>query len=405
MIRAAFVPGAVATAPRRRHIASNSLHAPLFRQSAVPPRVTVPRGCGRAVGAWVSGVATRDAAVIGAAGASGARVVVLMGKAGVVADGARAAGVETVYCDGGVWAAAVGVFEKRGLVLVAVGSGVLARGNVGVLAAAPLLMELRNDKVSKFYENGDGKALLDCEEDTDTRSPLEQIVGFLERVYLPVDYGNSVTKDYLSFTKYRTIQNLFSAIMAVVSTEALLFGLGLGKNVAAGAAAASWVLKDGFGYIAKVVFGSYAGHRFDRDPKSWRIAADMTEDLGGCIELLTPLFPGYFLLLASAANILRGVAAMTGTATRHVVYRSLAANGSQNVADIATKGESQGVTMKLLGLGSGILISSKIGQHYYALLGAYSLCAVVHLAANWRSMLCVQVRACRFWTPPSRRPL
>lgn len=179
--------------------------------------------------------------------------------------------------------------------------------------------------------------------------------------------------------------------MSVISTEALLFGLGLGKKVAAGAAATSWVLKDGASYIAKIWYGSVFGSRFDDDPKSWRIAADIVEDIGGAIEILTPLFPmAYFLPLASLAVCLRGCSLMTGTATRHVVYRSLAASGMQNTGDIATKGESQGVTMKMLGLGTGILVSSTIGQNYYALLAAYSALAAVHIVANWRSVQCVQ---------------
>lgn len=171
----------------------------------------------------------------------------------------------------------------------------------------------------------------------------------------------------------------------------MLFGLGLGKKVAAGAAATSWVAKDGFGYLVKIGYGSLFGSKFDDDPKSWRIASDVVEDIGGAIEILTPLFPrGYFLPLASLAVCLRGTAMMTGTATRHVVYRSLAASGMQNTGDIATKGESQGVTMKMLGLGLGIIASSRIGERYYALLVAYTALAGIHIAANWKSVQCVQ---------------
>lgn len=176
-----------------------------------------------------------------------------------------------------------------------------------------------------------------------------------------------------------------------ISTKALLFGLGLGKKVSAGAAATSWVAKDGFGYLVKIGYGSLFGSKFDDDPKSWRIASDAVEDVGGAVEILTPLFPrSYFLPLASLAVCLRGMAAMTGTATRHVVYRSLAASGMQNTGDIATKGESQGVTMKMLGLGLGIVVSSRIGQNYNALLAAYTMLAGIHIAANWKSVQCVQ---------------
>ncbi|CDF40533.1 unnamed protein product [Chondrus crispus] len=233
--------------------------------------------------------------------------------------------------------------------------------------------------------------MLEKQEEPDTRSLSERIVAWLTHVYLPQGYPHTTTPDYISFTKYRTLQNLASAIMSVISTEALLFGLGLGKTVAASAAAISWVLKDGASYLVKIGYGGTFGSKFDDDPKSWRIAADIVEDIGGAIEICTPLFSlAYFLPLASLAVCLRGMSAMTGTATRHVVYRSLATSGMQNTGDIATKGESQGVTMKMLGLGTGVLVSSRIGQNYYALLAAYASLAVVHIVANWRSVQCVQ---------------
>lgn len=170
-----------------------------------------------------------------------------------------------------------------------------------------------------------------------------------------------------------------------------MFGLGLGEKVAAGAAATSWVLKDGLSYIVKIGYGSLFGARFDEDPKAWRISGDLLEDVGGALEILTPLFPRvYFLPLASLSHSLRGMSLMTGTATRHVVYRSLAARGMQNTGDIATKGESQGVTCKMIGLAAGIIISTRIGQNYFALLGTYTLLAGIHVAANWKSVQCVQ---------------
>jgi hypothetical protein len=141
----------------------------------------------------------------------------------------------------------------------------------------------------------------------------------LARIYLPDGYPNSVTKDYLSYSVWRAIQNLASSIMGVFATEALLFGLGLGrKSTPATSAAISWVLKDGLGYIGKVFYGSIAGNQFDVDPKSWRLVADAVEDAGGVLEIVTPLFPGHFLLLASVANAMKGVAAMTVSITKLV---------------------------------------------------------------------------------------
>ena len=44
-------------------------------------------------------------------------------------------------------------------------------------------------------------------------------------------------------------------------------------------------------------------NRFDADPKRWRMLASLSMDVASFIELLTPFFPGYFLPLASIANV------------------------------------------------------------------------------------------------------
>jgi len=260
--------------------------------------------------------------------------------------------------------------------------------------AIPVISEISREGVRiRYYgesigANGAASSRLVPGKKEDTRDAKAVGLDWIKGVYLPAGYPLSVTEDYLAFTKWRTLQNLASSIMAVLSTEALLFGLGLGRTTKAVAAAANWVLKDGLGYIGKVIYGYVAGKRFDHDPKSWRISSDLLEDIGGFLELLTPLAPGQFLLIASFANMLKSISAMTGTATRHAIYKSLALR--ENQGDIATKGESQGVTCKLLGLAIGIAISHYIGQQYFKLLALYTCFGIVHMTANWQSMSCVQ---------------
>eukprot|EP00166_Cyanidium_caldarium_P001221 ctg_1625.g371 len=138
----------------------------------------------------------------------------------------------------------------------------------------------------------------------------------------------------------------------------------------------------------KIAYAALAGKQFDVDPRSWRIMSDALEDVAGVLEIVTPIFSGSFLALASVATTMKAVAAMTGTATRHAIYKSVAL--AENQGDLATKGESQGVTTKLIGLGLGIALSKRIGQNYRALLGAYALTAAVHLAANYKAMKCIE---------------
>ena len=222
----------------------------------------------------------------------------------------------------------------------------------------------------------------------DDRPWLQRLQDWLAHIYLPHGFPHTVTRDYLQFTWWRLIQNTAASVMGVFSTEALLLGLGLGKDVSGTAQAAQWILKDGFGYVGKIAYAALAGKQFDVDPRSWRIMSDALEDVAGVLEIVTPIFSGSFLALASVATTMKAVAAMTGTATRHAIYKSVAL--AENQGDLATKGESQGVTTKLIGLGLGIALSKRIGQNYRALLGAYAVTAVVHLAANYKAMKCIE---------------
>lgn len=96
-------------------------------------------------------------------------------------------------------------------------------------AVAPLVIERKGDVERSFFNVTDGSsgkrnstsstdetALLRQQEIVDDRSPSQRLIAWLTRVYLPNGYPHTTTPDYISFTKYRTLQNLASAIMQVI---------------------------------------------------------------------------------------------------------------------------------------------------------------------------------------------
>lgn len=174
----------------------------------------------------------------------------------------------------------------------------------------------------------------------DRRPTIERITACIRHVYLLQGFQHTTTSDYMELSKYRTLQNLSSAVMQFISTEAMLFGVGLGNKVAHQCG------RQDVGYQGRrVVRGQdwiwkrlcspviqrlqeLAYYR-RRGGRHWRCRGN----------LLTPLFlRRYFVPLASFAMRLRGIPLMRGGATRHVMYRSLAARGIHNTSDIAAKG-------------------------------------------------------------------
>jgi hypothetical protein len=87
----------------------------------------------------------------------------------------------------------------------------------------------------------------------------------------------------------------------VLSTQSLLFAAGL-RPTPAQATIISWVLKDGMQHFGKLVCSSM-GARMDSEPKRWRIFADVMYDIGGGLEVVSPLCPQHFLPVAGIANL------------------------------------------------------------------------------------------------------
>lgn len=98
-------------------------------------------------------------------------------------------------------------------------------------------------------------------------------------------------------------------MVVVLLLQALLYAVGLGKGAIPTAAAVNWVLRDGIGYLSKIVLSKYGRH-FDVHPKGWRLVSDVIENMSYGLELLTPTFPHLFVYLAAAAGAGRSAAGL-----------------------------------------------------------------------------------------------
>jgi hypothetical protein len=65
----------------------------------------------------------------------------------------------------------------------------------------------------------------------------------------------------------------------------------------------NWVIKDGLGQLGGVMYAALVNDRFDSEPKRHRFKATTAMQTASTLELLAPLFPGFFLLIASVSNI------------------------------------------------------------------------------------------------------
>lgn len=97
--------------------------------------------------------------------------------------------------------------------------------------------------------------------------------------------------------------------VTVMNAQAMLYAIGLGKGAIPTAAAVNWVLKDGIGYLSKIMLSKYGRH-FDVNPKGWRLFADLLENAAFGMEILTPAFPHLFVPIGAFAGAGRSAGAL-----------------------------------------------------------------------------------------------
>ncbi|XP_057845795.1 protein root UVB sensitive 1, chloroplastic isoform X2 [Cryptomeria japonica] len=212
---------------------------------------------------------------------------------------------------------------------------------------------------------------------------------FVLHLMLPEGYPGSVSNDYLDYSLWRMGQGIASQMNSVLTTQALLYAIGLGKGAIPTAAAVNWVLKDGIGYLSKILLSKYGRH-FDVHPKGWRLFADILENTACGMELLTPVFPHLFVYLGAVAGAGRSAAGLIQAATKSCFYAGFAAQ--RNFAEVIAKGEAQGMVSKSLGIMFGIALSSYAGSSGSLLMASFVIVTGIHMFCNLKSYQAVQLR-------------
>ena len=188
-----------------------------------------------------------------------------------------------------------------------------------------------------------------------------KIVKIFANNFLP----EGVNRFYYTYVKWRILQRFINANVHVFGTQSLLMGLGKQNNrLSAGAtlglsAVLNWVLKDALGKIVRMLWASKMGRKFDSDAKRWRYRSSLLFALGNGLEVMTYVYPTLFLLLATMANACKQMGMLTSSATRNAIYNSFRDGSRENIGDITAKGEAQIAIVDLLGIMSGVCLSSK----------------------------------------------
>ncbi|OMO56763.1 hypothetical protein CCACVL1_26272 [Corchorus capsularis] len=219
-------------------------------------------------------------------------------------------------------------------------------------AQLPVLIQ-RHGKVSRYFWDGNRIQLLGVGGGGGAATSfgfnfdkaVEASILAVRNFFIP----KQVSGNYIGYVKWKLLHRVFSSALQVLATQAMFRAIGIGYSRAfPSAAALNWVLKDGLGRLSRCIYTASLASAFDTNLKRVRFTTSLLFTLSIGVELLTPVFPQHFLLLASLANIAKQMSLACYIATSSAIHRSFAI--ADNLAEVSAKSQIQSVCFDNLGL-------------------------------------------------------
>ncbi|KAL7132707.1 hypothetical protein ABFS83_12G092000 [Erythranthe nasuta] len=208
--------------------------------------------------------------------------------------------------------------------------------------------------------------------------------------FVPEGFPSSVTPDYVPFQIWDSLQGLSTYIRTMLSTQALLSAIGVGeKSATVIGATFLWFLRDLTGMLGGILFTFYQGANLDSNAKMWRLVADLMNDLGMLMDLVSPVFPSAFVFIVCLGSISRSFTGVASGATRAALTQHFALQN--NAADISAKEGSQETIATMVGMALGMLLAHITTGHATAIWFCFLSLTVFHMYANYKAVRCLSL--------------
>ncbi|KAK4496294.1 hypothetical protein PRZ48_012274 [Zasmidium cellare] len=210
-------------------------------------------------------------------------------------------------------------------------------------------------------------------------------------VFLPVGYPHSVTHDYLEYQIYDSLQAFSSSIASLLSSRAVLSSVGVGDADASPTAALLLsIFQESIGRLATILFAHRLGMSFEPECKMYRLLADILNDTGFILDMISPVFPKPIrVVILSFSSVLRSLCGVAAGSAKASLSAHFAKWG--NLGELNAKDSSQETVISLLGMWAGSLVVSWITSQT-ATWTALILSLSIHLETNRRAVRAVSMR-------------
>ena len=157
---------------------------------------------------------------------------------------------------------------------------------------------------------------------------------------------------------------------------------GVGSNdKSALAATLVWIMKDGMGMIASLLFAYYYSDYFEVNSKEFRLLADFLNNVALIMNLCISVFPQRFLLLSCLSAICSSLCGLIAGATKAHISSHFAMDG--HLADVTAKESTQETAVTLCGLILGYVLAKSIGEDKFLTWVVFIVLLIIHQYANY----------------------
>ncbi|KAL4252977.1 RUS1 family protein [Abortiporus biennis] len=235
--------------------------------------------------------------------------------------------------------------------------------------------------------------------------------SLFKQFFLPAGYPATVSPDYFQCQIYYGLQAFCSSLAGLIASRAVLEGHGIGKaDASATDAMLLTVLQDAFNRLTTILGAYYLGTSLFPEAKTYRLVADITNDVAIVLDLLSPQLSSYSLSPVYPYIVERpGTGLRVAALCLSAVFRSIcgvAAGGSRaaitlhfaqdgavpgDVGDLSAKDASKETVLALIGMLAGSLMIPYLHTAQTTYTVVFVL-LVGHLLANYVAVRVVVMR-------------
>jgi Vitamin B6 photo-protection and homoeostasis len=221
----------------------------------------------------------------------------------------------------------------------------------------------------------------------------------VRHVLLPIGYPHSLRPGYLSYQAYDALQGLCSYLRSVVCAAQVFKAAAAAvasDDVHYFRAAILWAYRDGLALLGGLVFASGAARYLDSYLKFWRLFADVINDVGLTLDMVSPWCKSWYLPVTAAAALCRTICGLAAGATKSAVSLYFCRAG--NLADLQTKESTQETAVTCVGMYAGVMLAQylqSIADSSRLLLVQWTwfvVLTVIHVWANYRAVRVLRLR-------------